>query len=51
MSLEKKEKEMVKEVQEIKKQVEKEDKKVKELIEVVEKELATKLKATVRVSL
>eukprot|EP00347_Sterkiella_histriomuscorum_P024302 403331603 len=49
--IEKKEKELVKEIEQAKKSIEKDDKIVKELVEIIQKDLSEKLKANVRVSL
>lgn len=51
MSLEKKEREMTKEIQTMRKQVEANEKIVKELVQIIQSELSTKLKATVKVSM
>lgn len=50
VTLEKKDKEMVKEIGVLKKQIEDNEKVVKELIGIIQNDLSTKLKATVKVS-
>ncbi len=50
-SLQKKEKEQVKEVEQIKKQLDEGEKQVRELVQEIQSELSAKLKATVKITL